>query len=71
MCHAMKLFYGMGVNPMVYELDQDPKGKDIKQTLTRLLGSSSSLPVSSLEASLSEPWIGSWLPISMAPLSLF
>lgn len=46
MCHAVKrLFCGMGVNPRVYELDQDPRGKDIERALTRLLGSSSSLPV--------------------------
>ncbi|KAK7394259.1 hypothetical protein VNO78_14781 [Psophocarpus tetragonolobus] len=39
MCHAMKrLFCGMGVNPTVHELDQDPKGKDLEKALTRLLG---------------------------------
>ncbi|KAJ6713705.1 GLUTAREDOXIN-C5 [Salix viminalis] len=28
MCHAVKrLFCGMGVNPTVYELDHDPRGK--------------------------------------------
>ncbi|KAK3035847.1 hypothetical protein RJ639_032984 [Escallonia herrerae] len=40
MCHAVKrLFCGMGVNPTVYELDQDPiRGKAIERALTRLLG---------------------------------
>lgn len=41
MCHAMKrLFCGMGVNPTVHELDQDPKGKDMERALMRLLGNS-------------------------------
>ncbi|MQM10107.1 hypothetical protein Taro_042999, partial [Colocasia esculenta] len=39
MCHAVKqLFCGMGVNPMVYELDEDPHGRDIERALMRLLG---------------------------------
>ncbi|TKY64922.1 Glutaredoxin-C8 protein [Spatholobus suberectus] len=39
MCHAMKrLFCGMGVNPAVHELDQDPRGKDMERALMRLLG---------------------------------
>lgn len=45
MCHAIKkLFSGMGVNPTVYELDEDPiSGKDIEKALWRIfLGSSSS-----------------------------
>lgn len=47
MCHAVKrLFCGMGVNPTVYELDQDPRGKEIERALMRLLGSSpGSVPV--------------------------
>lgn len=51
MCHAMKrLFCGMGVNPTVHELDQDPKGKDMERALMRLLGiginsTSSAVPV--------------------------
>ncbi|KAK6930773.1 Glutaredoxin [Dillenia turbinata] len=47
MCHAVKrLFCGMGVNPTVYELDQDPRGgKDIERALMRLLGNSSAVPV--------------------------
>ncbi|XP_034906771.1 glutaredoxin-C1 [Populus alba] len=46
MCHAVKrLFCGMGVNPTVYELDHDPRGKEIEKALMRLLGSSTSVPV--------------------------
>lgn len=46
MCHAMKtLFCGMGVNPMVHELDQDPKGKEMERALMRLLGNSTAVPV--------------------------
>ncbi|RWR80066.1 glutaredoxin-C5-like protein [Cinnamomum micranthum f. kanehirae] len=46
MCHAIKrLFCGMGVNPTVYELDHDPRGKDIERALSRLLGGSAALPV--------------------------
>ncbi|XP_044494602.1 glutaredoxin-C1-like [Mangifera indica] len=45
MCHAVKrLFCGMGVNPTVYELDHDPRGKEIERALMRLLGSSSAVP---------------------------
>ncbi|KAK3039104.1 hypothetical protein RJ639_028850 [Escallonia herrerae] len=36
----------MGVNPTVYELDQDPtRAKEMEKALARLLGSSSALPV--------------------------
>ncbi|CAK9175145.1 unnamed protein product [Ilex paraguariensis] len=46
MCHAVKrLFCGMGVNPTVYELDEDPRGKEMEKALIRLLGNSSALPV--------------------------
>lgn len=46
MCHAVKrLFCGMGVNPTVYELDEDPRGKEIEKALMRLMGSSSSAAV--------------------------
>ncbi|RZC60554.1 hypothetical protein C5167_022308 [Papaver somniferum] len=47
MCHAIKrLFCGMGVNPTVYELDEDPRtGKDIEKALMSLLGTSSAVPV--------------------------
>ncbi|GMI74872.1 hypothetical protein like AT3G02000 [Hibiscus trionum] len=46
MCHAVKrLFCGMGVNPTVYELDQDPRGKEMESALMRLLGNSQAVPV--------------------------
>lgn len=46
MCHAAKrLFCGMGVNPTVYELDKDPRGKDIERALFRLLATSPVVPV--------------------------
>ncbi|GAB2220365.1 hypothetical protein Drorol1_Dr00008014 [Drosera rotundifolia] len=47
MCHAVKrLFCGMGVNPTVYELDQDPTGgKEIERALIWLLGTSQVVPV--------------------------
>ncbi|CAI9093133.1 OLC1v1028554C1 [Oldenlandia corymbosa var. corymbosa] len=46
MCHAVKrLFCGMGVNPTVYELDQDPRGKEIERALMRLLGNAPAVPV--------------------------
>ncbi|CAI9761691.1 unnamed protein product [Fraxinus pennsylvanica] len=46
MCHAVKrLFCGMGVNPSVHEIDQDPNGKEIERALMTLLGSPSAMPV--------------------------
>ncbi|GAY66504.1 hypothetical protein CUMW_249290 [Citrus unshiu] len=72
MCHAVKrLFCGMGVNPTVYELDEDPKGKDMEKALMRLLGTSPAVPVVFIGGKLvgSAPWTESWLPISMAPSS--
>ncbi|KAG8384998.1 hypothetical protein BUALT_Bualt04G0176400 [Buddleja alternifolia] len=46
MCHAVKrLFCGMGVNPTVYELDEDPRGEELEKALMRLLGGGSSVPV--------------------------
>ncbi|XP_078432971.1 glutaredoxin-C1-like [Wolffia australiana] len=46
MCHAVKrLFCGMGVSPAVYELDEDPRGKDMERALHRLLGGAAGLPV--------------------------
>lgn len=44
MCHAIKrLFYEQGVSPLVYELDEDPKGKEMEWALVRL-GCSPSVP---------------------------
>ncbi|XP_076956782.1 glutaredoxin-C1-like [Bidens hawaiensis] len=47
MCYAVKsLFSGMGVNPTVYELDEDPvRGQEIERALVRLMGSSTAVPV--------------------------
>uniref|UniRef100_A0A1D1Z6K6 Glutaredoxin-C3 n=1 Tax=Anthurium amnicola TaxID=1678845 RepID=A0A1D1Z6K6_9ARAE len=46
MCHAVKrLFCGMGVSPTVYEIDVDPRGRDMERALTRLLGGPSPVPV--------------------------
>lgn len=46
MCHAIKrLFCGMGVHPTVYELDEDPAGKEVEKALMRLLGTPTPLPV--------------------------
>ena len=46
MCHAVKqLFCGMGVNPTVYELDEDPRGKEMEKALMRLLGGAATVPV--------------------------
>ncbi|XVF02180.1 hypothetical protein REPUB_Repub04eG0153600 [Reevesia pubescens] len=46
MCHAVKrLFCGMGVNPTMYELDQDPRGKEMERALMGLLGNSQAVPV--------------------------
>ncbi|KAE8707160.1 Glutaredoxin-C7 [Hibiscus syriacus] len=46
MCHAIKrLFCGMGVNPTVIELDEEPRGRDMVKALIRLLGTSPVVPV--------------------------
>ncbi|EPS67967.1 hypothetical protein M569_06806, partial [Genlisea aurea] len=47
MCHAVKrLFCGMGVNPTVYELDLDPRGKEMERAVSWLLGGGAApLPV--------------------------
>ncbi|KAH7570540.1 hypothetical protein JRO89_XS05G0129600 [Xanthoceras sorbifolium] len=46
MCHAVKrLFCGMGVNPTVHELDQDPRGPELERALMRLVGNYSSAAV--------------------------
>ncbi|GMH20493.1 hypothetical protein Nepgr_022334 [Nepenthes gracilis] len=37
MCHSIKtLFYEMGASPAVYEIDQDPRGKEMERALQRL-----------------------------------
>ncbi|OVA15032.1 Glutaredoxin [Macleaya cordata] len=36
MCHSIKsLFYELGVNPAVHELDEEPKGKEIEKALLK------------------------------------
>jgi glutaredoxin 3 len=45
MCHTvMRLFRDLGVNPMVVELDEDPRGKEIDKALARLLGCNPAVP---------------------------
>ncbi|XP_030463158.1 monothiol glutaredoxin-S4-like [Syzygium oleosum] len=45
MCHTVKmLFREFGVNPMVHELDEMPRGREIEQALSRL-GRSPTVPV--------------------------
>lgn len=37
MCHSIEtLFYEMGASPAVYELDKDPKGKEMEWALKNL-----------------------------------
>ncbi|XP_025013394.2 monothiol glutaredoxin-S11 [Ricinus communis] len=37
MCYAVKiLFQGIGVDPLVYELDQDPEGREMERALMRM-----------------------------------
>ena len=46
MCHAIKrLFCGMGVNPTVYELEEEARGNVLEEALICLLGASSAVPV--------------------------
>ncbi|KAK4433931.1 UNVERIFIED_CONTAM: Monothiol glutaredoxin-S10 [Sesamum radiatum] len=44
MCHAIKrLFYEQGVSPMVYEIDEQPNGRETERALMRL-GCSPTVP---------------------------
>ncbi|KAJ9187728.1 hypothetical protein P3X46_003151 [Hevea brasiliensis] len=37
MCYAVKiLFQGIGVEPLVYEIDQDPEGREMERALMRM-----------------------------------
>ncbi|XP_074263261.1 glutaredoxin-C11-like [Silene latifolia] len=37
MCHSIKtLFYDLGASPAVYELDREPKGREMEWALQRL-----------------------------------
>ncbi|KQJ86461.1 putative glutaredoxin-C14 [Brachypodium distachyon] len=45
MCHTVsRLFCDLGVNALVHELDQDPKGKEMEKALLKLLGRGPSVP---------------------------
>ncbi|XP_077239867.1 glutaredoxin-C1-like [Tasmannia lanceolata] len=45
MCHAIKrLFCELGVNPAIYELDEDSKGREMEKALISLLGRGPSVP---------------------------
>ncbi|MQL96700.1 hypothetical protein Taro_029384 [Colocasia esculenta] len=45
MCHTIKAFFqDLGVNCAVYELDEDPQGRDMERALARLLGRSPPVP---------------------------
>ncbi|CAK9145530.1 unnamed protein product [Ilex paraguariensis] len=44
MCHAIKrLFYEQGVSPMIHELDEDSRGREMEYSLIRL-GCNPSVP---------------------------
>ncbi|KAK1627718.1 hypothetical protein QYE76_002033 [Lolium multiflorum] len=46
MCHTVaRLFCDLGVNALVHELDQDPRGKEMERALLKMLGKSPSVPV--------------------------
>ncbi|GJM91946.1 hypothetical protein PR202_ga08369 [Eleusine coracana subsp. coracana] len=45
MCHAVTtLFSELGVSWTVYELDKDPKGKDMERALARMVGRNPPVP---------------------------
>ncbi|XP_058082895.1 putative glutaredoxin-C14 [Magnolia sinica] len=45
MCHSIKqLFRGLGVNVVVYELDEDTRGREMENVLVRLLGRNPPVP---------------------------
>ncbi|XP_068658084.1 glutaredoxin-C1-like [Aristolochia californica] len=46
MCHAVKsLFFELGTNPAVHELDEDPNGREIETVLIKLMGKRPAVPV--------------------------
>ncbi|KAM2216124.1 hypothetical protein TB1_022224 [Malus domestica] len=47
----------MGINPTVYELDEDPRGKDLERALMRLLGTSSTVSTSGMKRRLTVGWL--------------
>ncbi|KAJ4733770.1 Glutaredoxin family protein [Rhynchospora pubera] len=45
MSHTVtRLFVDLGVNPTVYELDEDPRGRDMEKALSKLLGRNPAVP---------------------------
>ncbi|KAJ0980689.1 hypothetical protein J5N97_008944 [Dioscorea zingiberensis] len=45
MCYTVKtLFSDLGVNVTVYELDEDPKGREMEAVLARLIGRNPLVP---------------------------
>ncbi|XP_074294793.1 glutaredoxin-C5-like [Silene latifolia] len=56
MCHAIeRLLYGMGVNPTVHELDEDPWGEDMERALMVVLSTPNPGPVVFVGGSLVGP----------------
>lgn len=57
MCHTVKqLFIGqLGVNPAIYELDNDPNGKEMERALARMLQSNSPIPAVFIGGKLAGP----------------
>lgn len=46
MCHSVKsLFHDLGVNAAVYELDEDPRGREMEKALAKLVGRNPPTPV--------------------------
>lgn len=41
---VIRLFIEFGVNPMVHELDKDPRGREMERALAKLLGRSPPVP---------------------------
>ncbi|KAK8954462.1 Glutaredoxin-C1 [Platanthera zijinensis] len=45
MCHTVKrLFCELGVSPAVYELDEEPRGKEMEKGLLKLMGRGPAVP---------------------------
>jgi glutaredoxin 3 len=47
LCHTVERLFSdqLGVNVLVHELDQDPKGKEMERALLNVLGRGPSVPV--------------------------
>ncbi|KMZ56878.1 Glutaredoxin family protein [Zostera marina] len=45
MCYAIKTLFGeLGCNPAIYELDEDPAGREMELALIRLIGKKKPVP---------------------------